>query len=83
MIVQWGKATVNTTDRQQTVSYPLQGLFTQVPIVILGAYRSQAARASAGFVGAVNVTKNSFTASYGEYYAETCINTYTYIAIGY
>lgn len=81
--MQWGKVTTNTTDRQQTVSYPLQDLFTKVPIVVLGAYRSQVAKSSAGFVGAVNVGKNSFTASYGEYYAATYINTYTYIAIGY
>lgn len=79
MLIQWGIELVNKNTRYNDITY---NAYSRPPIVLLSATRSATRGESAGFVGAINITKNGFRASYGEYKAATNIEKYTWLAIG-
>lgn len=79
LLIQWGIELVNKNTRYNDITY---NAYSLPPIVLLSATRSATRWESAGFVGAINITKNGFRASYGEYKEATNIEKYTWLAIG-
>ena len=79
LLIQWGIELVNKNTRYNDITY---NAYSLPPIVLLSATRSATRWESAGFVGAINITKNGFRASYGEYVEATNIEKYTWLAIG-
>ena len=79
LLIQWGTELVDKNKRYNDITY---NEYSLPPIVLLSATRSATRWESAGFVGAINITKNGFRASYGEYEEATNIEKYTWLAIG-
>lgn len=79
MLIQWGTVVVDKNNRYNDITY---NEYSIPPIVVLSATRSATRWESAGFVGAINITKKGFRASYSEYETATNIEKYTWLAIG-